>query len=226
MKPLDGRRARGDESRRAVLARAIDIASVNGLDGLTIGRLAAEVSSSKSGVAALFGTKEGLQLAAIDTARGIFTASVIDPARTQPRGLRRLCALLQNWIDYSAGRVFEGGCFFFAVSAEFDSRPGALHDAIVRAVDERDEYMVANIGHAVNQGELLGTTESRQLVFELTALIEASNSYSLLRTSAEPYEFARRGVASRLLAIGANSTVLAEAGLIDPIPSGSGTGRP
>lgn len=226
MKPLDGRRARGDESRRAVLARAVDIASVNGLEGLTIGRLAAEVSASKSGVAALFGTKEQLQLAAIETARGIFTSSVIDPARTQPRGLRRLCALLRSWIDYSADRVFEGGCFFFAVSAEFDSRPGVVHDAIVRAVDERDAYIAANIGHAVDQGELLDTTVSRQLVFELTALIEASNSYSLLRMSAEPYEFARRGVVSRLLASGANMTVLAEAGLVDPVPGGPGTGRP
>ncbi|MGO4104690.1 TetR/AcrR family transcriptional regulator [Leifsonia sp. YAF41] len=218
MQQLDGRRARGDESRRAVLARAVDIASVNGLEGLTIGRLAAEVSASKSGVAALFGTKEQLQLAAVETARGIFTASVIDPARIQPRGLRRVCALLRSWIDYSAGRVFEGGCFFFAVSAEFDSRPGVVHDAILRAVDERDAFLVSSIGHAVDQGELVGITDTPQLAFELTALIEASNSYSLLRRSAEPYEFARRGIVSRLQAYGADTTVLAKTGFMDPLP--------
>jgi AcrR family transcriptional regulator len=219
MQPLDGRRVRGDESRRAVLARAVDIASVNGLEGLTIGRLAAAVSASKSGVAALFGSKEQLQLAVIEAARGIFTASVIDPARVQARGLRRVCVLLRSWIDYSAGRVFEGGCFFVAVSAEFDSRPGLVHDAIVRAVDERDAYIVSIIGHAVDQGELLEVTDTHQLVFELTALVEASNTYSLLRGSAEPYEFARRGVVSRLQACGADNSVLAEAGLMDSLPA-------
>ncbi len=218
MKKLDGRKARGDESRHVVLSRAVDIASVNGLDGLTIGRLATEVSASKSGVAALFGSKEQLQLAVIEAARTIFLNSVIEPAREQSRGLYRLCTILQSWIDYSQGRVFEGGCFFFAVSAEFDSRSGILHDAIARAVGDRDAYILTNIGHAADQGELHSSTDSRQLLFELTALVEAANSYSLLRRSAEPYMFARRGIVTRLSASGGDPRILAEAGLIDLLP--------
>ena len=214
MQTLDKRRARGDESRRAVLAKAVDLASVNGLDGLSIGGLASEVSASKSGVAALFGTKEQLQLAVIQTARDIVIASVIAPARQQPRGIRRVCALLDGWLEYSQNRVFEGGCFFLATAAEYDSKPGPVRDAIALAVAERQSYIAQCLAQAVELGELAAAFDSRQLAFEITALYDAANAASLLQDSDEPYAFARRGIASRLSSAGADHAVLVESGLV------------
>src|SRR3954447_10358898 len=108
----DGRIRRGDETRRTVLRRAVDLASVEGLDGVTIGRLAQELSISKSGLFAHFGSKEELQLATIRAARAIFARAVVEPAMAQQAGIVRLRALIEGWLDYSSGREFPGGCFF------------------------------------------------------------------------------------------------------------------
>jgi len=114
---VDGRRARGDLSREIVMRLAVDIASVDGLEGLSIGTLAMGANLSKSGVVALFGNKEKLQLAAIEAAREIFIAVVIAPALKLQGGRERLEGLLENWIRYSEGRIFAGGCFFAAATA-------------------------------------------------------------------------------------------------------------
>ncbi|MEO8528825.1 MAG: TetR/AcrR family transcriptional regulator, partial [Pseudolysinimonas sp.] len=127
---MDGRRVRGDTSRQAVMRVAVDEASVSGLDGLSIGGLAASVSRSKAGIAGLFGSKEELQLATIAAAAEVFTESVIAPALAEPAGLPRLRALVDGWIAYSQSRVFAGGCFFARAAAEYRSRPGPLRDAV------------------------------------------------------------------------------------------------
>ena len=129
----DGRIRRGDETRRAVLRRAVDVASVEGLDGVTIGRLALELSISKSGLFAHFGSKEELQLATIRAARAIFSQAVVTPALAQPAGMPRLRALLEGWLDYSRGREFPGGCFFSRATHEYAARPGAVRDALAEA---------------------------------------------------------------------------------------------
>ncbi|MCW4385625.1 TetR family transcriptional regulator [Salinibacterium sp. SYSU T00001] len=213
MEKVDGRRARGDQSRRAVLDRAMQLASTDGLEGLSIGRLAGEVDASKSGVAALFGSKEQLQLATVEAARTLFVATVIEPVREHPRGLRRVVALVRAWLDYSAGRVFEGGCFFLAASAELDSRPGPVRDAIARAIADRDSYFVRTINQAIDAGELPGCDDAEQLAFELTSLVETANSRSLISGSSVPYDRAARAAAARLTACGADPRVLASAGL-------------
>ena len=147
---LDGRRVRGDESRRVVLAQAIDTASVDGLEGLTMGRLAEASGHSKSGVATLFGSKEQLQLATIGAAREVFVDRVIAPARAHAqRGLARVCALISYWLAYSDDRVFRGGCFFAATSVEFDARPGAVRVAVVAATTEWEDYLTASIARAM-----------------------------------------------------------------------------
>ena len=110
MNEIDGRRVRGDASRRIVLTSAADLASVEGLDGLSIGRLATAANVSKSGVATLFGTKERLQLATVEAAAQRFREAVMLPARVEPRGIRRIALLLDLWIAYSRDRVFPGGC--------------------------------------------------------------------------------------------------------------------
>ncbi|HTN57747.1 MAG TPA: TetR/AcrR family transcriptional regulator, partial [Protaetiibacter sp.] len=126
----DGRRARGDASRRAVLARATQLASVEGLDGLSIGALATETGRSKSTIATLFGDKQGLQLATIDAAAEVFREHVVERARRVPHGAGRIATLLAAMLAYSRDRVFEGGCFFAAVSADLDSKPGPAADAV------------------------------------------------------------------------------------------------
>lgn len=213
MQQVDGRRARGDESRRVALARAVDLASVQGLDGLSIGGLAGAVGASKSGVAALFGSKEQLQLAVVAAARDVFTATVIEPARVEPRGIRRLAALLVQWLDYSSGRTFPGGCFFLAASAEFDSKPGPVRDAVAAALDTWDGYLTASIRYAIEQGDLPGLDDPEQLTFELRALTAEANSRSLLQDSDVPYTRARAAMAARLQMLGADAAVLREAGL-------------
>lgn len=194
----DGRRARGDTSRRAVMRIAVDLASVDGLEGLTIGSLATEASMSKGGVVALFGSKEQLQLATVAAAAEIFTAAVITPALAVPRGRARLEALMSGWLEYSEHRVFAGGCFFAAVSAEVGSRPGAVRDAVADQQRQWHEFLQGAIERAVAAHELSPTTDAAQLTFELTSLLDGANSMSLLFDSVEPYARARTTIA-RLL---------------------------
>lgn len=204
---LDGRRARGDASRRIVLQSATDLASVEGLDGLTIGRLAEASGSSKSSIATLFQSKEGLQLATVAAAREIFTARIVEPARTQPRGVRRLAALLRNSLTYSRDRVFTGGCFFAATAADVDSKSGPVSDAVRAALVDWYGYVEAQLRHAVRAGEI--DADAEVLAFELVALNEGANSRSLLMDDDRPYVLASAAMRARLRAAGADASALA-----------------
>lgn len=195
---VDGRLARGEETRRLTLRRAVDIASVGGLDGLSIGRLSGELGLSKSGVFAHFGSKEELQLAAVAHAAEVFTEQVITPALTAPRGLPRLDALMERWLDYSRRRVFPGGCFFAAVTPEFDARPGRVRDALAAARREWVGMLARLVAEAVAQGHLPAGTDPDQLAFELNALGRAANSEAVLTADDLPYAQARTAIRSRL----------------------------
>jgi len=198
MTTIDGRRARGDSSRRAVMRVAVDIASVEGLEGLSIGGLAAETSMSKGGVVALFGTKEQLQLATVAAASEIFVANVVTPALEVKGGRERLTVLVDAWLRYSETRVFTGGCFFAAASAELGSQRGPVRDAVADAMREWQQFVRRTIERAVARGELDQATDAAQLAFEITALLDSANDMSLLFDSAEPYARARTALA-RLL---------------------------
>lgn len=204
---LDGRRARGDASRRIVLQSATDLASVEGLDGLTIGRLAEASGSSKSSIATLFQSKEGLQLATVAAAREIFTARIVEPARAQPRGVRRLAALLRNSLTYSKDRVFTGGCFFAATAADVDSKSGPVSDAVRAALVDWYGYVEAQLRHAADAGEI--EADAEVLAFELVALNEEANSRSLLLDDARPYALAAAAMRARLRAAGADESAVA-----------------
>jgi AcrR family transcriptional regulator len=204
MNEIDGRRVRGDASRRAVLERAADLASVVGLDGLSIGRLATAAKVSKSGVATLFGAKERLQLATVEAATQRFREAVLEPARVEPRGIRRIALLLDLWIAYSRDRVFPGGCFFAAAAADLDAKTGPVHDAVAQAFDSWGDYVSVSIGYAIDAGELDADTDADQLSFEATALLDGANARSVLSGSNEPYVRARRALVVRLLAAGAD----------------------
>ncbi len=201
----DGRRLRGDESRRGILRVAMDQASLSGLDGLTIGGLASELGVSKSNVATLFGSKLDLQLATIEAARAIFIEKVIRPALARPHGLRRLLALVELWLDYSESRVFAGGCFFRAVAADASAKDDAARDLLARI----DAEWLAFVTRAVHEAEpelpgLAGRPDAADaLAFEIGAMLEAANSSSLLHRTSRGYALARSGIRDRLIALGA-----------------------
>src|SRR5690606_38558483 len=124
---LMGRRSAAEarKTRTAIVARALAVASREGLEGVTIGRLATDLEMSKSGILNHFRTKELLQLAVLEAAEDRFKRDVWEPARGEPSGLRRIAALVETWVDHITGDTFPGGCFWTAVAAEYDNRPGA-----------------------------------------------------------------------------------------------------
>ncbi|MEV7039083.1 TetR/AcrR family transcriptional regulator [Amycolatopsis sp. NPDC051061] len=194
--PADGRLARGDATRRLVLRRAVDVASVDGLEGLSLGRLATELELSKSGVFALFGSKEELQLATVEAALEIFRSYVVTPAAAVEPGVPRLRAICENWLDYSEKRVFPGGCFFFNVGAEVDARPGRVHDAVAAASGSFAAFIRETAVEAVALGHLTGDAEV--LAFELHALGRAANADAVLNGGTQAYALARRAIGARL----------------------------
>lgn len=201
---IDGRRARGDASRRAILAHAVDLASLEGLDQLSIGRIAGAANLSKSSVATLFGSKERLQLAAVETAAARFAETVVEPARVQPRGIRRLAALLDRVVAYSEQRVFPGGCFFSASAADFHAKPGVVRDAIAQQLDRWLGYLAASARYGADQGELPGLDDPDQLAFELQGTFEWMNLMAVIHDDDLPHRRARRAYRDRLLALGAD----------------------
>ncbi|MFE7503961.1 TetR/AcrR family transcriptional regulator [Promicromonospora sp. NPDC057488] len=206
--PTDLRRLRGDRTRRAVLDHAVQEASVRGLDALSFGTLAEAVPVNKSGIAGLFGSKEKLQLAALERAVEIYTEHVIVPARSADRGLARLWALVLAWTEYSRSRVFQGGCFFRTVEVEFDMRDGAVHDAVVAAQQSWESYLVHHARLALEQGELAPGTDPEQVTFEINALLNAANDRSLLLRDDAVYRRALEAARSLLAARGADLATL------------------
>jgi AcrR family transcriptional regulator len=199
---LDGRRARGKRTRESILQAAVDLASVEGLDGLTIGRLASALGMSKSGLFAHFGSKEELQLATIEAASHIYLREVIEPAREAEPGLPRLVALMDHWLDYLQREVFKGGCFFDAVRNEYDSRPsGPVRDAIWEDFSTWKTLVANRVRSAQAAGHLDPDADPEQVAFELDALGGAANVRFQLDRDVESFERARRAIHARLDAL-------------------------
>ncbi|MDA3624881.1 TetR/AcrR family transcriptional regulator [Saccharopolyspora sp. WRP15-2] len=204
----DRRIERGNQTRQLVLRRAVDLASVEGLDGLSLGRLANELELSKSGVFALFGSKEDLQLATIAAATGIFVEHVVEPARSAPPGIDRLRRTCDSWLTYSRERVFPGGCFFYAASAEFDARSGKVHDALVTARSDWLGHLERTALEAQQAGGVVPDADIGQLVFELAAFLEMANAESVLHDEFTCYDKAARAVLNRLRAVAVDPSEL------------------
>jgi AcrR family transcriptional regulator len=168
-------RSRAVRTRAEILKRAVDIASAEGLEGLSIGRLAAELEMSKTGVFAHFGSKEELQLATVNAAKEIFLAEIVAPALKRQPGISRLSAFLEGWLSYVERIVFRGGCFFAAASAEFDSRPGVVRDRIVELTRAWVTALEEEVRRAQKLKQLSSGVSPRQLVFELHAFVQEAN---------------------------------------------------
>jgi AcrR family transcriptional regulator len=177
--------------RDAILERAVEVASEEGLEGLTIGRLSSELGLSKSGLFGHFGSKEELQLAAIDAANAIFFREVIDPALGEPDGAARLRAYCDRWVGYLERKVFSGGCFFAAASTEFDGRPGPVRDKL-------REGQGAWLQELAKHARLAGAEDPDQLVFEVYSVVQGANASYQLFEDEEAYVRARRAL-GRLL---------------------------
>lgn len=165
------------ETRQRILDHSLAIASAEGLEGLTIGRLAGELGMSKAGLLGHFGTKEALQLAVIDQAAEVFLREVPRKVKQMPSGLTRLKAVCEAWVSYLERNVLPGGCFFTAATAEFDGRSGPVRDALagMNALWRRD--LRIHIRRAVNDGELPADTDVDQLVYEILGVMLALNHF-------------------------------------------------
>ena len=193
-----GRKAQGERTRRAILEAAVHIASAEGLEGLTIGRLAQELRMSKSGLFAHFGSKEELQVATVDTARAIFIDEVIRPAFDATKGLGRVWKLCDIWLGHVQKGVFRGGCFFAAAAAEFDSRPGPVRDRIAEIMKEWLSTLSNTIVDAQKAGELLKSVDPTQLAFEFNALELGANWAFQLYGDLSAFTRAREAMLDRL----------------------------
>jgi len=179
---------------------AMDLASTDGLEGLSVGSLADKLRMSKSGLHAHFGSMEGLQLAVIEAARQVFIETVVRPGLAAPRGLPRLWALVDAWLTYAESKVFRGGCFFASASAEFDNRPGPIRDRIAAIMREWIEALRLAVEKAVAEGHLARGTRADLLAFELHALsMEANWSFQLFGER-DAFALARAAIGARLRA--------------------------
>jgi AcrR family transcriptional regulator len=167
--------AKGARTRDSILRVAVNLASVEGLEGLTIGRLADELKMSKSGLFAHFGSKEELQLATVDMARQIFVEHVVQPAKAGSEGMPRLWALCNGWLCHVENHVFQGGCFFTAASFEFDSRSGPVRDRIADAMKMWLETLGRAAEGAQQAKHLKAGIDPRQFAFEIYSLAMGAN---------------------------------------------------
>lgn len=196
--PTDGRRARGDRTRAAVLDTAVAMASVDGLNGITLGGLAAAHGVSKSGLFAHWTGKEDLQLAIVERAAAQWTELVIAPAMEAPAGIRRLYMLHEHRMSFYDRRVLPGGCFFATAAHEFDDHPGPVRDAVFGALRAWLRKLRATASEAVELGELREDTDVKQLAFEIQAIGVAVVTHSRLLASSSAYRYSRRAVRDRL----------------------------
>jgi len=162
-------------SRAAVLDAAVRTASVEGLDGLTIGRLAEDLDMSKSGLFGLFGSKLDLQLATLEAGNDLFLAEVWLPVEDVPAGRTRLLALCDRWISFHERGVLPGGCFMTMAAVEWDARPGPVRDQVQRAMARWLKLLSREVALAADAGELAPTLDAADVAFQLNALASAAS---------------------------------------------------
>jgi AcrR family transcriptional regulator len=197
-------RADGERSRHKILDAAARLATTEGLEGLSIGRLADHIGMSKSGLYAHFGSKEELQLATIETAGEIFEAEVVAPARDATTPLAKIEVLCEQFLSHLERRVFPGGCFFASAAAEFDTHPGLVRERIAGFQRDWTDQLTQLVSEAQAAGQLRAE-DPNQLAFELNAHLLMANTAFLLYDTPEAIQMGRTAIAARLALSGANS---------------------
>jgi AcrR family transcriptional regulator len=186
--------SKGQASRTTILLTAAKLATTKGLDGLSIGDLAAEIGMSKSGLYAHFRSKEELELATIETAAAIFDHEVLQPAARAHAGTERLGALVDAFLSHLERRVFPGGCFFASVASELDTRPGAARDRVVQVLDQWQSLLRQCILDAQACGEIDPKAEVAQAAFEIQAMLLAGNYQFVMTNDPVRLSQSRKGV--------------------------------
>jgi AcrR family transcriptional regulator len=182
-------------TRSRIIEAAVTMASKEGLEGVTIGRLALELEMSKAGILGHFGTKESLQLATFDAAVESMRRQVPDKVGALPAGRGRLLRLCDAWISYlEAQQDAAGGCLLIAAAAEFEGRPGAVRTAVLSASSSWHALLTGEIQAAIETGELPADTDVTQLVFELNGVALSANQAIQLHRDRAAGERARRAI--------------------------------
>lgn len=188
------------DTRAMIVERATQIASVDGLEGLTIGQLAGDVGMSKSGLIRHFDSKQQLQLATLDAAVAVFRRVVWEPAEHAAPGRARLAAICDAWRAYLVGDAFPGGCFLTAAATEFDGRPGPVRDAVAATLRHWNAVLRQEAATAVAAGELPSGTDPEQVAFELGAIAAALNQRVQLMHDPDAEALAARAMRRTLAA--------------------------
>jgi AcrR family transcriptional regulator len=191
-------RADGERTREAIVHAAVSLATVDGLEGLSIGNLAASLGMSKSGVYAHFGSKQDLQLATVDEAGRIFATQVIEPALAAEPGLAQLVALCDAFFDYLGQQTFPGGCFFAGAVLEMGTRPGPVKEEIAAFQSSFTGLIRQFVVTAIERDELPAHEDPDALTFELNGIILAANASFVLRADPAALDLARTVVRRRL----------------------------
>jgi AcrR family transcriptional regulator len=197
-RPARRRRSDGERSRTAILSEAARLATVQGIDGLSIGRLADAVGMSKSGLFAHFHSKEQLQLATVETASSLFAEQVVEPAASAPNGFERLRRLVDGYLRYVEVDTFPGGCFFASVLAEVDMHPGPVRDRLVAFLTDWLGRLETAVREAQAEGAIDSAEDAGQLAFEVEAALLLANAQFVVARTPEPIERARRAIDRRL----------------------------
>ena len=187
---------KGEETRQAILSRAFELATVSGVSGVSIGRLAEETGLSKSGLFAHFGSKEALEVAVVEEASRQFVQAVMVPALRYPRGEPRLRAMFDKWIEWGQR---PGGCFFVGASTELDDRPGPQRDALARAIKDWVDEIAKAVRIAISEGHFRSDSNPEQVSFEIYGIMLGMHTFHRFLRDPTTLDRARKAF-ERLLA--------------------------
>jgi len=184
--------AEARQTRDRIIGEGVALASVAGLEGVTIGSLSQALGLSKAGVVGPFGSKSALQAAVLTRALDCFVRDVVAPTAAEPSGLDRLLAVIDRWTAYLLDGPFPNGCFLTAASCELDGRPGPLRDQLGAAVMAWESFLGVQIATAKQDGDLPADLDPDDAVATLIGLAMAANQRIQLLGDAEAADRARR----------------------------------
>jgi AcrR family transcriptional regulator len=191
-------RSDGNRTRSSILRAAASLATVDGLEGLSIGNLAAAIGMSKSGVYAHFASKQELQLATVAEAGQVFADEVVQPALVAPAGLAQLAAVCEAFFEHLRRRTFPGGCFFAGAALEMGTRPGPVKEAVAAFQTAFVDLLKGFAATAIEQNELPADEDPTRLAFELNGIILATDANFVLHDDPAVLDLAREVVHRRL----------------------------
>jgi AcrR family transcriptional regulator len=189
--PTDGRRARGLSTKTSIVHEAVQLASTDGLGGLTMALLAERLGLPKSSVHAAFGTKTDLQLAVLQETRRVLIELVVLPSLVASAGEKRLTALGKSWIGYLEDGIFEGGCVLSSAANEIDAQPGPVRDALLAIMTEWLEFIADNVRAAVNNGEFTAAANPHELALQFHSIGYTANWHHQLLGGTSAFKWAR-----------------------------------